>query len=137
MSLKIFLSILTFSFAFINYTKSQTTQEEYLYLTKGLKIQIENGLDIKKGYELKKIDYAGVENKKVELFKLIRQNTNTIAAHLLVYNNSTSSEYICIPTKDASEEMRNAYFGQLSNNMGQSLRLTLISFLLSRNICLN
>jgi hypothetical protein len=116
---------------------SQTSNEEYLYLTKGLKIQMESGLDLKKGYELKKIDYAAIQNKKVELYRLIRLQTNEIAAHLIIFNGGSGQEYICVPTKDASEELRNSFFDQLSNNMGQNLRLSLICFILSRNLSIN
>ena len=37
------------------YSFSHTTEEEYSYVTKGLKIQIDGGLDMKKGYELKTV----------------------------------------------------------------------------------
>ena len=35
-----------------NQLPAPTTEEEYNYLTKGYKIQVESGLDMKKGYSL-------------------------------------------------------------------------------------
>jgi hypothetical protein len=113
---------------------SQTTLEEYNYLTKGLRIQQESGLDMKKGYELKSVDFSSLDNKKVELFKLTRTNTKNTAAYLIIFTSGSTKEYICIPTKDCSTEIRDLFFQQLSNNTFQAYRLSLISLVLSRNL---
>jgi hypothetical protein len=49
----IFLLVL---FLFSLHSFSQTSTEEYNYVTKGLKIQMESGLDMKKGYVLEAMD---------------------------------------------------------------------------------
>lgn len=54
-------STLILAAAFFSVTLfGQTTEEEYNYLTKGYKVQIESGLDMKKGYEFKDLanDYT-------------------------------------------------------------------------------
>ncbi len=42
-------------------TLGQTTETEYNYVTKGYKIQLESGLDMKKGYRFEDLDTWGVE----------------------------------------------------------------------------
>ncbi len=40
---------------------SQTTLEEYNYVTKGYHVQLTSGLDMKKGYEFEDIDKKGTK----------------------------------------------------------------------------
>lgn len=37
----------------VTFLKAQTTEEEYNFVTIGFKVQLESGLDMKKGYALK------------------------------------------------------------------------------------
>ena len=50
------LLLLTCMFLFACFSFSQTTLEEYNYISKGYKIQLESGLDMKRGYLLEDID---------------------------------------------------------------------------------
>jgi hypothetical protein len=78
---------------------SPTTEEEYNYLTKGYKVQIESGLDMKKGYVLQ--DMGEVKRSSYEFaFKgLVREQKNELAAILAIVKSSVSgkSYYVAIP----------------------------------------
>lgn len=124
---------------------AQTTREEYNYITKGYKVQIESGLDMKKGYELKDVDKVqqngtnGSIARQAFLKVLNRVSTNgtvTIAAYMIVYERAGSQiEYFCIPSPTSSQELINSYFSSLQPGLLQSSeRLQLIAFLLSRSV---
>lgn len=79
-----------------------TTVEEYNYLTKGYKVQIESGLDMKKGYSFGESVKATVDGKTIFQFRpLIRESTKEVCAVLLtltVYNMwGETITYFCIP----------------------------------------
>lgn len=84
---------------------AQTTQEEYNYLTKGYKIQLESGLDMKKGYSLKDLgDWGlnhGSENRNCTFKGLVRDGQNKPCAILMIYKRTDISNgavfHICIP----------------------------------------
>ena len=81
-----------------------TTEEEYNYLTKGYKVQIESGLDMKKGYEIVSIDTVSTKIATAELFTLnrIKDSKKEIAAYLIIYKRtSRTTEYICVPNPDS------------------------------------
>ena len=69
---------------------AQTTQEEYNYLTKGYKTQIESGLDMKKGYKF--IDYGvyeikeGNQTRQCEFKGLIKDGQTKPCAVLMILN---------------------------------------------------
>ena len=81
----------------------QTTETEYNYLTKGYKIQVESGLDMKKGYSLKdvgewSVDYSSFKRKAT--FKaLYRDNDSIPCATLMILKRTDTvfEEYVCIP----------------------------------------
>jgi len=94
-----------------------TTIEEYNYLTKGYKIQIESGLDMKKGYVLKNVpgyfsDKMSYTNdnlfKRESNYKLLYKDGSTkpcaILMILTVYHKSklTGTHYFCIPTYNSN-----------------------------------
>ncbi len=117
---------------------AQTTQEEYNYLSKGYKVQIESGLDMKKGYELEDIDKQSTKERTAELKVLyrVKDNKKETAAYMVVYNRTGYAiEYICIPHPNSDEEIHNKYWKVLydgTNNSSQ--RLQLISYLLSKRM---
>lgn len=95
---------------------SQTTQEEYNYLTKGYKEQIAKGLDTKIGYTI--IDLGkwnndlvkGYELRQCEFKALIKEGQTKPCATLLIYKRVTNNPkentmYFCIPSKDADVEL--------------------------------
>lgn len=90
---------------------SQTTMEEYNYLSEGYKMQIEKGLDMKKGYIIKEYDTWGMDYGTFErqvIFKgLFREGKDKPCAILMILRrtNSDYEEFICIPHYDSTDEM--------------------------------
>ena len=90
---------------------SQTTQEEYNYLAKGYKIQLESGLDMKKGYKLKAYDTWGMDygtfERQVTFKALYREGENKPCALLMIMErtNSDFKAYLCIPHYESTEKM--------------------------------
>jgi hypothetical protein len=77
-----------------------TTEKEYNYLTKGLKVQLEGGLDVINGYELIEEDKIIIENKYVFTFSnLIEKSTGDLKAISVVIKSGVSKTayYSCIP----------------------------------------
>ena len=95
----------------LNSQVEQTTQDEYNFITKGYKIQVESGLDMKKGYSLKDItEYSTNSNgsvRKVEFKALLRTGQTKPCAILCKYKRLDTgfSEYLCIPTYDTPIEI--------------------------------
>lgn len=85
---------------------AQTTMEEYNYLTKGLKIQIDSGLDMKKGYAIDTI-----YDNELTLCALLRLKPSgkEVAAYLIMlypadyYGGASDVEFICIPRAETPE----------------------------------
>ncbi|HLG03975.1 MAG TPA: hypothetical protein VI731_10305 [Bacteroidia bacterium] len=90
-----------------------TTEEEYNYLTKGYKVQLESGLDMKKGYTMKEYITSSLnhsDGQRDAQFKgLIRDGQTAPCAILLIYKQpaagGTISHYICIPNSSASQDV--------------------------------
>lgn len=93
----------------------QTTQEEYNYITKGYKTQIEQGLDMKKGYSFKDIDTSytttGTEKRECIFKALYKTSEIKPCAILMIYKRTDISTgvtyYICIPSYNATKEIWN------------------------------
>lgn len=119
-------------------TFGQTTLEEYNYVTKGYKVQIESGLDMKKGYELEDIDKQSTKERTAELKVLhrVKDGKKEIAAYMVVYTRSgNSTEYICIPHPKSDEDINAKYWTQLYDGTNDSSqRLQLVSYLLSKRM---
>ncbi|MBS1652680.1 MAG: hypothetical protein JSU07_11795 [Bacteroidetes bacterium] len=117
---------------------SQTTAEEYNYLTKGYKVQIESGLDMKKGYELDDVDAVSAGPRTATLKKLVKTTSGQkkIAAYLIIYQKEGNpKEYICVPNPNSDKEVSDAYWNMLFNGTNDSsAKLQLISYLLSRRL---
>lgn len=81
-----------------------TTTEEYNYLTKGLKIQIESGLDMKKGYELDIFWGGNHSNYNYQFAYLIETAKNQVKGiSVKIYSSVSKNEYyLCIPINDES-----------------------------------
>ena len=134
----IFTSVIFLTSIFSSAIFGQTTLEEYNYITKGYKVQIESGLDMKKGYEFEDIDKQTTKERTAELKVLNRNKDNKkeIAAYMIVYKRTGNpAEYICIPHPNSDEEILSKYWVQLYDGNGDSShRLQLISYLISRRI---
>lgn len=109
-------------------TPVTTTEEEYNYITKGYQVQIESGLDMKKGYTLKDIGDWSLkygDGNRGFTFKGLYRGTNTKpCAIMAIYNKKegekiTYKEYYCIPTLTA-EALWNKTLSQLSANFEKS-----------------
>jgi hypothetical protein len=104
--------ILTFTLLFIsfysfsqNITVAPTSIEEFNYLTKGYKVQIESGLDMKKGYSFKLLGTYKQGARNFEFKGLYRDSENKPCAILVVYAfEGYQTQYYCIPSNDASPE---------------------------------
>lgn len=70
-----------------------TTLEEYNYLVKGYKIQVESGLDMKIGYHLEDIGEHDIGGYHFKIKNLIRDSANELAG-ILIITESTSSGII-------------------------------------------
>jgi hypothetical protein len=125
----------------------KTTIEEFNYVTKGYKIQIESGLDMKRGYSVKDLTRLRVAPREVQVKVLFRNpegndNINDsftilnrkVAAYILIYKKDGSpEEYICIPHRNSDADVKNLFWNQLYNSsmMSASERLQLIIYTLS------
>lgn len=110
----------------------QTTIEEYNYVTKGYKIQLESGLDMKKGYRVEYLNEHTVtfteKDKKIErkttFYGLYRNLEKSPCALMLLYENNDSGQkkYMCIPHYNSSGEIWDAYFKDLINSTEAGLK---------------
>jgi len=76
-----------------------TTPKEYNYLTKGLKIQLESGLDIIDGYILQKGTIEEVGNYNYNIQYLVQKNNNRLKAISVIITSAVSRKtyYVCVP----------------------------------------
>jgi hypothetical protein len=132
-----------FASLYVITAQSQTTQEEYNYVTKGYKVQVESGLDMKKGYIIKDLDMVsqtasnGTTIRQASLKKLTKTSTNEAVAFMIVYQRAGKvPEYFCIPSPTASQELRDAFYVSLTaaDALGSTDKLQLITLLLSRSL---
>lgn len=130
---KVILIVFVIFFSFLSRIHSQTTQEEYNYLTKGYKIQVESGLDVKKGYTIKDLGNwglnSGSESRSCEFKALIRQGQTTPCAVLLIYKRTDIAEgikhYICIPSHDAPEYIWNQTLDFVNQNINGGVNISM------------
>jgi hypothetical protein len=83
-----------------------TTEEEYNYITKGYKIQVSSGLDMKKGYHFNEIGHVTEGNFNFDYKYLVRESTNSVAGILVIINakyllGGLQTYYLCIPVGQA------------------------------------
>jgi hypothetical protein len=103
---------------------SQTTQEEYNYITKGYKVQIESGLDMKKGYSFVDLGKWSLshssEKRECEFKGLVRQGKTKPCAVMMIYRRTDISDgvvmYICIPSNDSPVEIWNQTLNFINEN---------------------
>lgn len=79
-----------------------TTMEEYNYMTKGYKIQIESGLDMKKGYFFKDIGEHQIGNYHFTIKNLVRENLRQLAGTLIISSSDVTGKvyYSAIPVNN-------------------------------------
>jgi hypothetical protein len=102
----LFLSTVFNSFAQkIFIPPTQTTDEEYNYLTKGYKIQTESGLDMKKGYKFESMETITEDNYSFKYQALIREGKNEVAGISVIITiryaiGAPKVYYLCIPVRN-------------------------------------
>ncbi|MFZ4796764.1 MAG: hypothetical protein ACOYMA_04675 [Bacteroidia bacterium] len=116
--------LIIFFLVAISSAYSQTTEEEFNYLTKGYQIQMESGLDMKKGYSTKEItdyivNFQSGNYKKVTFRYLYKEDTKKNVAVLAQFTfykkeeNKTISKYLCIPLSNSELTITDRAFKQI------------------------
>lgn len=110
-------NVLTFMLLFVCFIglsqeEQATTLVEFNYLTKGYQIQIESGLDMKKGYHLiplNKTSIKGSDNitRNLEVKLLKRGSEKKACATLIIFNTDQNNTpfYFCIPGIKSSNDI--------------------------------
>ncbi len=111
---------------------SQTTIQEYTYVTKGMKIQIETGQDLNSGYTRNKVGTASGNARNVELWQIKKKGILT-SQNLVYWKDGGDKEYLCVPHPKSEQKIFDLYWTGLYGNIGDSsYRLQIISYVLSR-----
>lgn len=102
-----------------------TTETEYNYVSKGYKIQLESGLDMKTGYRFEDKGSFGVEyssySRMVSYKFLFKDGAEKPCAILMILNRTDTDfeSHLCIPTLNSSEEIlkksREDYFSAVND----------------------
>jgi hypothetical protein len=74
-----------------------TTTDEYNYIVKGYKIQLESGLDMKKGYSLRNILQNSADGRSVVFKELIKDEKDLRAIMAIFTGKNGITTYLCIP----------------------------------------
>ncbi|MDI5888742.1 hypothetical protein [Flavobacterium yafengii] len=79
-----------------------TTLEEYNYMTKGYKIQVSSGLDVKKGYVITDLVTNNFDTYTFDYKTFIRQKDGTLAGIILIATSKLWSNvyYLAIPVNN-------------------------------------
>ena len=117
------ITLILFVIASFTRLFAQTTLEEYNYATKGYKIQVESGLDMKKGYLIVDLHENSVETntdkgivKRTMKFKgLYRSGEINPCAIMVVFRRFDNDfvDYICLPHWKSSKDIWDLYFNQI------------------------
>lgn len=100
--------------------ESKTSEEEYNYLTKGYRVQIESGLDMKKGYILQDMGDVKQGSYSFAMKVLIREAKEELAGILVVTKSDISGKtyYVCIPINNP--DLYSRYYADI-NGWDESL----------------
>ena len=105
-----FIMIFSFSSA-----RSQTTPEEYNYLTKGYKIQLDAGLDMKSGYSFTDIGTFNTQQRSCTFKALVKQSSNKKVATLCIFHAANNDTYyFCLPTNGSPDIVFEDYRNSLN-----------------------
>lgn len=115
---------------------AQTTLEEYNYVTKGYKIQIESGLDMKKGYSFKDLVTVSTnfDVKRTIKFKgLYREGDSAPCAIMGIYQRQGyGPEFICVPHQLSDETIWDKFSKRISDFSSGTYALQTISLGLAK-----
>ncbi len=105
---------------------SQTTLEEYNYVTKGYQVQIQSGLDMKKGYNFEDITTHHVESGKgvtrqTEFKALFKEGQKKPSAILCIYTRSDNGfkDFICIPQFNSEKALWDSTWDKIATYEGE------------------
>ncbi len=108
-------AIILFLMLYVVSAKGQTTTEEYNYLTKGYKIQIEAGLDTKSGYTFVELGTYSTKQRSCIFKALVKQSSKKSVATLGIFNGANGKTfYFCIPSAGSPESLFDDYLRSLS-----------------------
>jgi hypothetical protein len=106
-------------------SRAQTTLEEYNYVTKGYKVQVESGLDMKKGYKFDDIHsihirYSDGIERETEFKALFKEGQKLPSAILCIYMHSNDGvkDYFCIPQFNSTKEIWDSTYARISSLSG-------------------
>jgi hypothetical protein len=114
-----------------NLCYSQTSMDEYIYLTEGYKQQIKLGLNDKKGYWFEDLGNYGLKYNNYELnfiFKGLKSTKNDILVGILIEqekkfneNKTPIYDYYCIPHPKSSDEIWNKALTKINSTNDKEL----------------
>lgn len=108
----IFFSIVCMAFAATAF--SQTTREEYNYVTKGYADDLTNGKGLKSGYSVETVKTEKIGDRTTLLNMFIRTSTKKIAAYMIIYTiEGYSPEYYCIPSPDSDDSIHELFLASI------------------------
>ena len=108
--------------------KPVTTEKEYNFLTKGLKIQLESGLDVIDGYEFENMRNLKVSNYDFEFKYLKEKSTQQRKAVSVIIDSKVTKTkyYVCIPVRNNNlTNSYAAYISDFSPEMSKSFAIAL------------
>jgi hypothetical protein len=118
-----------------NYTFSQTTLEDYNYITKGYKEDVAMGKDFKAGYAMKSLytsewfDKGGAQIRKFEIARYVNSKNpgNTIAVMILLKDQSDRVEWVfCMPSEGSSQDLWKSFWTEVYGNSSPGIRNAII-----------
>lgn len=121
--MKIFLLAGMLLFNVAVFAQSGTTADEYNYLTKGLKLQTESGLDTKKGYRMDLIYTREFNNYKFEISNFVLVESSDLrAVSVKAFSPITKKTYyVCIPlNNDALVKQNFQYISLFTPELAQA-----------------
>ena len=124
----LFTALIFLSLISTKKTFSQTTQKEYLFVTKGYEDMIAKGLDMNKGYSLKDLGTWGINgsgvNRNIEFKAMYRTTDTKPCAIMMIYkkiNNTNTSDnstsYFCIPSTNTSDDIWQLTLDEINNKV--------------------
>jgi len=110
--------------------KSRTTEEEYNYMSRGYKMQVESGLDIKKGYSLMKPIEITIGNYSFTYIGLIRgiQTNSPFIGWIVKANSKVWGNNYWYSLPQDNEELLMRSFEQISTLDKQMTTAFFISY---------
>jgi hypothetical protein len=97
-----------------NSSAAPTTEEEYNYMTKGYRVQIESGLDMKKGYSFQDIGSVTRTRYDFQFKALMRDAKKELAGIMVITHSGVSGKtyYVCITVNN--NELLERYYKDIS-----------------------